>query len=147
MKQMSCLLKAPMETATHPPRDEAYKDLERIVNDTCKRGGKVIVPAFAVGRTQELVYCLHQSVDRRDVPPDLPIYVDSPLAIDATAIYRLHPEAYDEEVAEFLENDRHGDPFWIRHDALHKDRARIKGAQLFTRSGRDYQRQRNGRGR
>lgn len=95
----------------HPPRNETYKELEEIVNETSKRGGKVIIPAFAVGRTQELVYCLHQSVDRRDISPDLPIYVDSPLAIDATGIYRLHPEAYDEEVSEFLENDRHGDPF------------------------------------
>ncbi len=95
----------------HPPQSMAYDRLEHIVNETCKRGGKVIVPAFAVGRTQELVYYLHQSVDRRDVSPDLPVYVDSPLAIDATAIYRLHPEAYDEEMAEFMENDRHGDPF------------------------------------
>lgn len=96
---------------THPPQEAASEKLERIINDTSARGGKVIVPAFAVGRTQELVYCLHHAADKRDIPPYLPIYVDSPLAIDATAIYRLHPEAYDEEVAEFLENDHHGDPF------------------------------------
>lgn len=105
------LIESTYGNRSHPPRNEAYKELEQIVNETRKRGGKVIVPAFAVGRTQELVYCLHQSVDRRIIPPDLPVYVDSPLAIDATAIYRLHPEAYDEEVAEFMENDRHGDPF------------------------------------
>ncbi|MFN2139299.1 MAG: MBL fold metallo-hydrolase RNA specificity domain-containing protein [Candidatus Promineifilaceae bacterium] len=95
----------------HETQSEAYEELENIINKTYKRGGKVIVPAFAVGRTQELVYSLHQSVERRDIPPDLPIYVDSPLAIDATAIYRLHPEAYDEEVAEFMENVPQGDPF------------------------------------
>ncbi len=95
----------------HPAQIQACQELERIVNETYKRGGKVIVPAFAVGRTQELVYCLHNLADERAIPPDLPIYVDSPLAIDATGIYRLHPEAYDEEVAEFLEDDRHGDPF------------------------------------
>lgn len=85
--------------------------LEKIINDTCRRGGKVIVPAFAVGRTQELVYRLHQLVEARDIPPDLPIYVDSPLAVDATSVYRLHPEAYDEEVGEFLADVRHNDPF------------------------------------
>lgn len=105
------LIESTYGNRNHPARIEAYKELERIVNETRARGGKVIVPAFAVGRTQELVYCLHQSVDRRDIPADLPVFVDSPLAIDATAIYRLHPEAYDEEVADFLENDHHGDPF------------------------------------
>lgn len=95
----------------HAPLEEASKKLETIINTTCRRGGKVIVPAFAVGRTQELVYRLHQLVEARDISPDLPVYVDSPLAIDATGIYRLHPEAYDEEVAQFLLEDRHNDPF------------------------------------
>ena len=85
--------------------------LKRVVNETCKRGGKLIVPAFAIGRTQELVYALHKLVAARDISPDLPVFVDSPLAIDATGIYRLHPEAYDEEVFEFLASDKHDDPF------------------------------------
>ena len=95
----------------HTDTEEASNKLEHIVNETYKRGGKLIVPAFAVGRTQELVYRLHQLVESRDIPPHLPVYVDSPMAIDATGIYRLHPEAYDEEVANFLLEDRHGDPF------------------------------------
>ncbi|WP_420641781.1 MBL fold metallo-hydrolase RNA specificity domain-containing protein [Candidatus Leptofilum sp.] len=95
----------------HAELDEAKNKLEQIVNKTCKRSGKLIVPAFAVGRTQELVYRLHQLVEARDISPNLPIYVDSPLAIDATGIYRLHPEAYDEETHEFLAGDRHNDPF------------------------------------
>lgn len=95
----------------HADNEESSDKLERIVNETYKRGGKLIVPAFAVGRTQELVYRLHQLVESRDIPPRLPIFVDSPLAIDATSIYRLHPEAYDEEIANFLLEDRHGDPF------------------------------------
>lgn len=95
----------------HAAQDEASERLEEVVNATCKRGGKLIVPAFAVGRTQELVYRLHQLVEARDIPPDLAVFVDSPLAIDATAIYRLHPEAYDEEVEAFMAKDRHGDPF------------------------------------
>lgn len=96
---------------THSPTVEANDKLESIINRTYKRGGKVIVPAFAVGRTQELVYRLHQLVNSRDIPPDLPVFVDSPLAIDATSIYRLHPEAYDEELSEFMLEDRQGDPF------------------------------------
>jgi metallo-beta-lactamase family protein len=95
----------------HAPLDEASKKLETIINRTCRRGGKVIVPAFAVGRTQELVYRLHKLVEARDIPPNLPVYVDSPLAIDATGIYRLHPEGYDEEVEQFMLEDGHTDPF------------------------------------
>ena len=95
----------------HAPVEETKGKLEKVVNDTCKRGGKLIVPSFAVGRTQELVYALHQLVAARDIPPNLPVYVDSPLAIDATSIYRLHPEAYDEEVFAFLADDKHDDPF------------------------------------
>ncbi|NKQ34085.1 MAG: MBL fold metallo-hydrolase [Chloroflexi bacterium] len=95
----------------HESADDADKKLERIVNETCKRGGKLIVPAFAVGRTQELIYRLHRLADKRDIPPNLPIFVDSPLAIDATGIYRLHPEAYDTELEAFLLGDKHGGPF------------------------------------
>ncbi len=95
----------------HDPVEATSDRLKRVVNETCKRGGKLIVPAFAIGRTQELVYALHKLVAARDISPDLPVFVDSPLAIDATGIYRLHPEAYDEEVFEFLSGDKHDDPF------------------------------------
>lgn len=95
----------------HEDVAEAGDELERIVNQTFKRGGKLIVPAFAVGRTQELVYRLHQLVEARDIPPDLPVFVDSPLAIDATGIYRLHPEAYDEDLEQFLADNGNSDPF------------------------------------
>ncbi|MFN2188509.1 MAG: MBL fold metallo-hydrolase RNA specificity domain-containing protein [Candidatus Promineifilaceae bacterium] len=95
----------------HEPVEAASEKLKRVVNETCKRGGKLIVPSFAIGRTQELVYALHKLVHSRDVSPNLPIFVDSPLAIDATGIYRLHPEAYDQEVFDFIASDRHSDPF------------------------------------
>ena len=112
----------------HADIDEASNKLERIVNETCKRGGKVIVPAFAVGRSQELVYRLHQLVESRDISPQLPVYVDSPLAIDATSVYRLHPEAYDEEIAEFLLEDRHQDPFGF--DMMHYTRSTAQSKEL-----------------
>lgn len=95
----------------HIEEGDTDEKLKRIVNETHKKGGKLIVPAFAIGRTQELVYRLHQLVEKRDIPPMLAVYVDSPLAIDATGIYRLHPEAFDEETAQFLLQSNNNDPF------------------------------------
>lgn len=95
----------------HDTADDASKKLERTINDTFRRGGKIIVPSFAVGRTQELVYRLHQLIEKRDIPSHLPIFVDSPLAIDATGIYRLHPEAYDAEMANLMFGAERSDPF------------------------------------
>jgi metallo-beta-lactamase family protein len=89
------------------PEDAQYK-LERVIMKTWERGGKVIVPAFAVGRTQTLVFQLHQLIRARRIP-DLPIFVDSPLAINVTEIFRLHPECYDDETSDFMANS--GDPF------------------------------------
>jgi len=105
------LIESTYGSREHKPVEETRGKIERVVNETCKRGGKLIVPAFAVGRTQELVYTLHKLVEARDISPNLPVFVDSPLAIDATAIYRLHPEAYDTEVFEFMSSDKHRDPF------------------------------------
>jgi metallo-beta-lactamase family protein len=105
------LLESTYGTREHEPVEELKDKLERVVNGTYKRRGKVIVPAFAIGRTQELVYYLHQLAEARDLPPDLKIFVDSPLAIDATGIYRLHPEAYDAEIEAFMLEIRGNDPF------------------------------------
>lgn len=95
----------------HDDSGEVDSQLRKIILDTYKRGGKVIVPAFAVGRTQELVYRMNKMMERGDLPKDLETYVDSPLAIDATGIYRMHPEAYDPEAAEMLLNDHDHDLF------------------------------------
>ena len=78
----------------HDPIRDAEAALGDIVTRTAARGGKVLIPSFAVGRTQELVYALH-ALHRRGAIPTLPIYIDSPLAIDATAVFRLHPEIFD----------------------------------------------------
>lgn len=72
-----------------------------IVNRAYKRGGKIIIPAFAVERTQQLLYVLHQLLVEGAIP-DLPVYVDSPLAVSATEIFRLHPECFNKEVYDFL---------------------------------------------
>lgn len=67
-----------------------------IVRDTIARGGKILVPAFAVGRTQDLLYYLDEAFQKGNVPL-FPVYLDSPMAIEATKIYLAHPELYDEE--------------------------------------------------
>jgi metallo-beta-lactamase family protein len=93
---------------THEPYFDSQKKLERIVTETYQKGGSIIMPSFAVGRTQQLVFTLHQLMEAGDIPR-IPIFVDSPLAIDATAVFRLHPEVYDDEIRAFMEAN--GNPF------------------------------------
>jgi metallo-beta-lactamase family protein len=95
----------------HEPIQSVAAKLADIVNRTYRRGGKLIVPAFAVGRTQQLVLLLHELIDAKTIP-SFPIFVDSPLAVNVTDVFRKHPELYDEEAAAFLEN--HGDPFGFK---------------------------------
>jgi metallo-beta-lactamase family protein len=84
----------------------AYDELRQVVQRTIARRGKVIVPAFAVGRTQELVYDLHQMIDKGEIP-SVPVIVDSPLAVNASDVFKAHPECFDEETRQFLAHDRH----------------------------------------
>lgn len=92
----------------HPPFEQAAEELALIVRETIARGGKVIIPAFAVGRTQEMLYFLHRHINAGKIPR-VPIFVDSPLAIDATDVFRLHLECFDEATHELLL--AHQDPF------------------------------------
>lgn len=78
----------------HDSVANARARLGEVVKATAARGGRVIIPAFAVGRTQEIVYSLHQ-LQREGAIPSIPIYIDSPLAIDATTVFEMHPEAFD----------------------------------------------------
>lgn len=91
-----------------PHRDpgNAYTEFRDVVKRTVERGGKVIVPAFAVGRTQELVYDLNQMMQDGDVPR-VPVYVDSPLAVNATQVFKNHLECFDEETRQFVLEARH----------------------------------------
>jgi metallo-beta-lactamase family protein len=90
----------------HRDPDAAFVEFRDVVDRTVRRGGKVIVPAFAVGRTQELVYCLNQMMESGDVPK-VPVFVDSPLAVNASDIFRKHPEVFDEETREFVSHAKH----------------------------------------
>ncbi len=78
----------------HPSVEGSRERLGELVREVAGRGGKILIPAFALGRTQELVYALHQ-LYRDGRIPSIPIYIDSPLAIDATAVFRMHPEVFD----------------------------------------------------
>jgi metallo-beta-lactamase family protein len=86
----------------HRDPEVAYVEMRDVLLETLERGGKVIIPAFAVGRTQEIVYNLSRMYDARELP-EVPIYVDSPLAVNASEIFRQHPECYDEGMAETVQ--------------------------------------------
>lgn len=89
------LLESTYGNRDHPPIAGARVMLARIVSETAARGGRVLIPAFSVGRTQELVYDLH-ILAREGKIPEVPIYIDSPLAIDATTVFAMHPEVFDQ---------------------------------------------------
>lgn len=93
----------------HESTVDAMDRLAAVVNDTVKRGGKIIIPAFAIERTQELIYYFHMLVDQGRIPK-IPIWVDSPMAINATSIFQIHPECYDQETQEAF-TKHHTNPF------------------------------------
>lgn len=79
----------------HESVDGARAHLAEVIRNTAARGGRVLIPAFAVGRTQELLYSLN-SLLREGAIPSIPVYVDSPLAIDTTTVFEMHPETFDQ---------------------------------------------------
>ncbi len=88
----------------HEPVELLTDALGEVVRRTAERGGKLLIPAFSLGRTQTVIYYLHQLI-RAGRLADLPILVDSPLSSDATEVFRLHPECFDEETALLFEED------------------------------------------
>ena len=82
----------------HASVDDARDELGRVVRTCAARGGKVFIPAFAVGRVQEVLYDLHVLV-RESAIPAIPIFIDSPLATDVTAAFRMHPDCFDNSEA------------------------------------------------
>jgi metallo-beta-lactamase family protein len=108
---------------THPPQSAALPHVERVVKETIERGGRLIVPAFAVGRTQQLVLLLHQLMNEQRLPP-VPIFVDSPLAVNVTEVFRDHPECYDDHTQSFLANGE--DPFGFKRLIYVRDAAESK---------------------
>jgi metallo-beta-lactamase family protein len=85
----------------HEPMPDTANRLKQIVNEIYERKGVLVIPAFAVGRTQQLVYELQKLHTAGEIPT-LPIFVDSPLAIDATSVFRQHPECFDAETHRYM---------------------------------------------
>jgi metallo-beta-lactamase family protein len=85
----------------HSPKETANARVGQMVLGTLERKGKVIIPSFSVGRTQQVVYTLHQLTLAGQLPR-VPIFVDSPLSVNATEVYRLHPECFNETIYKFL---------------------------------------------
>ena len=89
----------------HESVGEAQDLLQKYVNAVAQRGGKIFIPAFAVGRVQEIIYELHGLADAKKIP-QIPIYVDSPLAVNATDVFRKHPELFDRSEAMIQHTDK-----------------------------------------
>lgn len=103
----------------------------RVIKQTCvEQKGKLIIPAFSVGRTQEIVYMLDQLV-KDNLLPNVPVYVDSPLAVNATRIFEMHPECFDKEIINYMQHD--SNPFGF--DNLHYTRSVEESKSINTKKG------------
>lgn len=96
----------------HPPKTDVHDMLAAIINKAVARGGVIVIPAFAIGRTQEILYFLHDLYHAGRIP-ELPVYVDSPMAVSASQIYADHKEEHDLEMSEFDSN--HDSPLGGHH--------------------------------
>jgi metallo-beta-lactamase family protein len=85
----------------HASKLHADDEVGQLVRTTLDKNGKVIIPSFSVGRTQQIVYTLHQLTLAGQLPR-VPIFVDSPLSVNATEVYRLHPECFNDTIYQFL---------------------------------------------
>jgi metallo-beta-lactamase family protein len=97
----------------HEPVNDLKPQLKQILVDSYNRGGTILIPSFAFGRTQELIYVLHQLYDEGQVPK-VPVFVDSPLATNITRVFGEHPEVYDKDThRHFLRNN--SNPFSFKN--------------------------------
>jgi metallo-beta-lactamase family protein len=120
-----------------PDQDEK---LLSIIRETCvEKKGKLIIPAFSVGRTQELVFTIDRLENEGRLPRDVSIYVDSPMAVNATDVFRLHPECFNEELRKYLLSDP--DPFgfsrlhYVKEVEDSKKLNEVKSAIIISASG------------
>lgn len=97
---------------SHDDPLQALEELRTVMKRTVERGGKVIIPAFAVGRTQEIVYDLHQMIESGELPK-IPVFVDSPLALETSKVFMNHPRYFDDETHEFMEETESDNPLWF----------------------------------
>ena len=109
------LLESTYGGRNHEEQNVSVQRFADIITGTYGRGGKVIIPSFSVGRTQEVLYYIHELHADGIMPPDMPVFVDSPLSFDATEIYKIHQECFDAEMIEHLRAGK--SPF--SYDGLH----------------------------
>lgn len=113
----------------HDGVEKMQEDLAKVVNRTYARGGKVLIPSFALERAQEVVFAL-KALRRKNLIPRIPVYVDSPLTVRITDVFKLHPECYDEETRAMMRG--HDSPFEFDDLAYVED---VEGSKAIT--GRD----------
>src|SRR5512137_2567783 len=90
----------------HKPIDKSVEELYAAIADTFTRGGNVIIPTFALERAQEILFFLREGVEKSLLPRSMQVFLDSPMAISATAVFGRHPECYDEETAQLFREGR-----------------------------------------
>ncbi len=95
----------------HKPFQPSVEELYLTINETFRRGGNVVIPAFALERAQELLYFLREGVEQKRLPPSMQVFLDSPMAISATEVFERHPECYDAATAELFRDGK--DPFHL----------------------------------
>lgn len=111
----------------HDPIQEMDHKLKDIVRETYDRNGKIIIPSFALERAQEIVYALKR-LEANNGLPKLPVFVDSPMTVNITEVFRLHAESFDDEMRAFMTTE--GDPFML--DNIHYIRRAEESMKLNT---------------
>ena len=95
----------------HPPVADVKAKLAGLINDIAASRGRLVIPAFSVGRTQQVLYFIHELLEERQIP-QIPIFVDSPLSLAATEVFSKHTECYDKEMLELVHSS--SEPFGFR---------------------------------
>jgi metallo-beta-lactamase family protein len=114
----------------HRPFDASVEELYEAINATLHRGGNILIPTFALERTQDMLFCLHKGIEQSRLPPALTVFLDSPMAISATEIFKRHPEAYRESAAGLF--DSGGDPFGMPGLRFARERAESMAIDRIT---------------
>jgi metallo-beta-lactamase family protein len=119
----------------HRPYRDSVEELYAAITSVFARGGNVVIPTFALERAQELLYILRQGVEANRLPPSTPVYVDSPMAISATEIFKRYPDCYSPAVAELFHQGK--DPFALPGLHFARERAdsiainQVKGGAII----------------
>ena len=103
----------------HDPIEQVDEKLAAIIQETVDRGGKIIIPTFALERAQEVIFSLKR-LEMKNLIPDIPVFVDSPMTVNITEVFRLHTESFDEQFREVMQEA--GNPFELKNIRYVRDR-------------------------